>query len=197
MFDLISSSLPIAIPSICGLYISLYFLCLCVLTSAVFQFFIFENASIVSALWNLQYFISLYLTLFSLSLHIDWHLQYFSSLYFILLSSCLHINICSLSVLYILICFPRLCMSTAAVFQFCIFYSAFLASTFWHLRYCSSVYFTYFIRLCIIICAVFESWIFDFPFFLSAYWHLQYLSCVFYFACFVCSRWHHQHFNSV
>ena len=98
--SLISSSLHIDIPSISVLHIWLWFPCLCILTSAVFQFCIFDPPLIVSALWHLQYFIFLYLTFLSLSLHID---------------------ICSISVLYYLLCFRQVYILTYAVFQFFIF----------------------------------------------------------------------------
>ena len=54
----------------------------------------------------------------------------------------MHIAICGISVLYILLGFPRLCILISAVFQLCRFYFAFLVSAFWYLQYFSFVDFT-------------------------------------------------------
>ena len=112
--------------------------------------------------------------------HMNLHSKLHSiSITHILLSSSLHIGICSISVLYNLFCFLPLCILKSAVFQFCIFYFAFLVCAYWHLQYLSFIDFTLFslsmhigicsisIRwtllcfpcLCILTSAVFKSWI--------------------------------------
>ena len=96
-----------------------------------------------------------------------------------MLSSSLHINICCLSILYILVCFPRLCISTAAVPYFCIFDFAFFLSAYWHLQFFSSVCLTWFTRPCLLLSPVFAVCIFHFTFFVFAYWLLQYFSSLF------------------
>ena len=110
---------------------------------------VFYFACVVSTYWHLQYFnclyfnllfsplsigicrISvLYLTLLSSSVHID--ICSISVLYFTLLAFCLHIDIFSILIVYILICFPFLSLLASVVFQFCIFYFAFLLCSHWH-----------------------------------------------------------------
>ena len=120
-FTLRLPSVHISICNISVLYVSLFCSCLCILASTLFQFFIFYFAFLISAYW---------------------HLQYFRSPYFPLLSSSLHIDISSVLVLQILPCFPRLCISTSAVYQFCIFRLAFHVSENWDLQYFSSAHFT-------------------------------------------------------
>ena len=92
---LLALVLHISICSIWPLYISLCFPPLCIFLSALFHFSIFYCASLVSAYW---------------------HLQYFSSVYLTLPSSFIHIDIFSISVLYISLWFPYLCILTSAVF---------------------------------------------------------------------------------
>ena len=257
-FTLLSSSVHITICSISVLYVSLFcpssphigiyiilffyiLLCfsrLCILTSAVFQFCIFDFAFLFSAYWHLHYFSSVYLTFFprlcilTVALfqfcifyfafvvcayyHLQyfssvcftflslvsayWHLHYFIFLYFTLLFSSLHIDICSISVLHNLLCFLCLSFLTSAVFRFCRFYFAFFVSAYWQMQYISSVYFTllstslnigiwsisfldvllYFLRFCILTPTVFQFWIFYFSFFVPAYWHVQYISSVYF-----------------
>ena len=107
--------------SVSVLYIWLCFPRLCILASEVFQFSIFYFAIIAS---------------------VYYHLHYFCSLYFTLLSLYVHLSICSVSVLYILLCVPRFYILTSAVFQCCILYFTFLVSESSHLPYFSSVSFT-------------------------------------------------------
>ena len=127
----------------------------------------------------------------------------------ILFSLSLHIDICSISDQYILLCFPRLCILTSTVFHFCISYSAFLVSSYWHLQDISSAYFTLlsislnigiciisvlynllcFRRRCILTTAMFQFCIFYFVFFVSPCWHPQYFNSVFYFAYFLSVYW--------
>ena len=158
-FSLLSSSLHIVSWSIWVLYTLPWFSRLCILTSAVFQFCIFYFDFLVSGYWCLHYFGSVCFTLLSPSLHIGIHsisVLYFtllasflhndrcsiSFLYFTLLSSSLHIDICSISIMYFLLCFLHLCIFASAVFQFRIFYFAFLVSAYWHLQSFSCVYLT-------------------------------------------------------
>ena len=82
----------------------------------------------------------LYFTLLASFLHTD--RCSISFLYFTLLSSSLHIDICSISIMYFLLCFLHLCIFASAVFQFRIFYFAFLVSAYWHLQSFSCVYLT-------------------------------------------------------
>ena len=115
-------------------------------------------------------------------------------------SSPLHIDVCRISVLYILLCFHGLSILTSAVFQFCIFSFAFFVSAYWELQYLSSVYFTLlssslyidicnisvpytllcFPRLCIFASAVFQFFIIYFTFVISGFWHLQTLSSLYF-----------------
>ena len=138
------------------------------MTSAIFQFFT-------------SYFASLLL--------VYWDPQHFSSLYFTLLAPSLHIDICSISVLYILLCFFCLWILTSAVLEFCIFYLAFFVCSYWHLQYFNFANFTmlssslhihicsnsvlYILpclpRLCILVSAVFKFCIFYFILLVSAY----------------------------
>ena len=104
----------IGISSILVLFNLLCFPRLCILASRVFQFCILYFASVTSPCR---------------------HLKYFSSVYFTLLSSPGHIDICSISVLYILLCFTRLCILTSAVFYFCIFDFTFLISAYWYMQF--------------------------------------------------------------
>ena len=170
---------------------------LCILTVALFQFCIFYFAFVVCAYYHLQYFSSVCFTFLSSSPHI-WHLHYFILLYFTLLFSSLHIDICSISVLHNLLCFLCLSFLTSAVFRFCRFYFVFFVSAYWQMQYISSVYFTllstslnigiwsisfldvllYFLRFCILTPTVFQFWIFYFSFFVPAYWHLQCFSSI-------------------
>ena len=91
------------------LYILLCFFRLWILTSAVLQFCIFSLAFFRCAYWRLQYF---------------------NFLNFTLLSSSLLIHSRSISVLYILLYFTRVCILTSAVLQFCIFYFALIFCAF-------------------------------------------------------------------
>ena len=129
----------------------------------------------------------------------------------------MHIGICRISVLYILLRFPRLCILIPAVFQLCRFYSAFFVSAHCELEYLSSIYFilvssSLHIDICsisvlyillrfpcvwILMSALFWFCMFYFAFPVSAYWYPQYFSSVFYFACLVFAYWHMQYFSSV
>ena len=142
------------------LYIWFWFPYLCILTSAVFQFCIFDFAFLFSAYWHLHYFSSVYLTFFprlcilkvalfqfcifyfAFVVCAYYHLQYFSSVCFTFLSSSPHIGIYIILFFYILLCFSRLCILTSAVFQFCIIYFAFFVFPVWHLQCLGSADFT-------------------------------------------------------
>ena len=180
-FTLLSSSVYIGIWGVSVLYSLLFFPRLFILASTVLHFCIVYFPFLVPAFWHVHIlwagvfeFCILY---FGFLVSAYWHLQYFSSVYFTLLSSCLDIDVCSISVLCILLCFPRTYILTSAVFQFCMFYFAFLVSAYWHRQYFSSVF--YFACL------------------VSAYWQLQCFSSVFYFTFLVASYWHLQYFSSV
>ena len=231
---MVASSLHIDIFSILTVCILICFPFLSILASAVFQFCIFDFAFFISAYWHLHYFSFVYLTCFdllcvltsavfefyillSLLVSAYWHLQYFSSVCFTLRSSFVLIDICSISVLYILLRFPRLCILISAVFQLCIFYFAFFVSAYCELEYLSSIYFTLvssslhidicsisvlyillrFPRVWILMSALFWFCMFYFAFPVSAYWYPQYFSSIFYFACLVFAYWHMQYFSSV
>ena len=133
-----------------------------------------------------------------------------------LLSSSLHIDICSISVLYISVCFDcfhmltsllfKLCVLLSfsrfytlrsVVFQFCILYFAFLVSTYQLLHYFSSVYFTLLsssvhISICsiIVLCIL----LFFLPQLILTSAVVQF--CMFYFVFFVCAYCHLQCFTS-
>ena len=137
---MLSSCLHIDICSNLGLYIWLYFPSLCILTSASFQFCIFNFAFLVSANWHLQYFSSAFY--FACFVSGYWHLQSFISVCFSLPPLSLHIDICNISIPYIWLCFPCLCILIYAVIQFCIFDFTFLVSTYSDLYYFNSLYVT-------------------------------------------------------
>ena len=136
-FYLISSSLHIYIYSTSVLFISLCFDCLWILKSAVFKFYIFFSLPPLWILTSTLFQFSIFYFAFLVCKY--WHLQYFSSVYFTLLFSSLHFAICSTSLLYNLLSFPRTRILTCSVFQFCIFYFAFFVCGYFHLHYFSSV----------------------------------------------------------
>ena len=180
-FTLVSSSLHIHVCNVSAFYLFFFVARPSILTSAIFQFCIFYFAFLVCTYWHLGYFISVYFTLLSSSLHID---------------------ICSISVLYILLCFPSLCILASAVFHFyiyffsfprlyiltsavlyfCILYFSFLVPAYCHLQYFSFVYFillSLFVDILysllsfphpyILTCAVFQFCIFHFTLLVSSY----------------------------
>ena len=63
-------------------------------------------------------------------------------MYVTLLSLTLHIDICSISVLQIFLCYSFLCIMASTVFQLCKLYFALLISAYLHLQYFFSVYFS-------------------------------------------------------
>ena len=140
---------------------------LCILISAVFCFFMLYFACLVSANWHLQYFSSVILVWF----------PYFNSISVTLLSSSLRIDICSVLVLYIWLCFPCLCILTLTIFQSCDLLSLL------RLSISTSAVFQFCVLLCLPHLYIF----------LGAVFYL----CIFYYACLVSANWHLQYFSSV
>ena len=68
-------------------------------------------------------------------------MQYFNSVYLTLLSLSLHIDICSNSVLYIWLYFSRLYIFRSILFQFFICDFAFLVSANWYMQYFTSAFY--------------------------------------------------------
>ena len=167
-----------------------------ILTCAVFQFCIFHFTLLVSSYWHLQYGRSVYFTLLCLWILI-------SAVFKLrILRSFPCINMCNIPALYILLCFPPLCILGSWIYSISLLYIllCFCRLCILHLPYFSSIYFALlfssvdidicsitvlyifscFFSLCILASAVFQFCKLYFAFFVCAYWHLQYFSFVYF-----------------